>query len=111
MGEKLNRVWLLLVKVRAIGENSAALSVGSEALVQVFVPANAIEFALKEAEAIVSREGFRQEDVLSAKSFDSPDDASEMPEFVRKDISEARTSGTAFTGTFFTSETSAEFES
>ncbi len=113
VGQKMSaslRVWLVLAKVKAVDANSAGLRVGSEALVQIFVPEHAVEIALKRSEEILPREGLRRLDVLSATSFDDADHEIEAPHFVKKDILQARKSGLAFTGTFFTSRTSASFE-
>ena len=48
MSDELQRVWLILAKFRALGDNPIGLTVGSEALVQCFVPETIIEVALKE---------------------------------------------------------------
>jgi hypothetical protein len=110
MSKKLQRVWLILAKVRVVGENPAGLTLGSEALVQCFVPETAVEVALSETDRLLQREGMRRVDVLTCRSFDGPQDETDFPDFVKRDVFEARSSGKALTGTFFTSQDSASFQ-
>jgi hypothetical protein len=102
--EKLQRVWLILAKVHVLGSNRADLRVGSEALVQCFVPEIILEVALRECDRLLQREGMRRLDVLSCASFDTAEDEHETPKFVRTDLQRARETGQALTGTFFTSD-------
>lgn len=101
--QRLQRVWLILANVHVLGKNRADLPIGSEALVQCFVPEIILEIALQECDRLLQREGMRRIDVLSCASFDTPEDEQETPRFVRADLQRARQTGQAFTGTFFTS--------
>ena len=62
MSEPLQRVWRILAEVRVLAENPAGLKVGSEAIVQCFVPETAIESALTETERLLADEGIRRTD-------------------------------------------------
>ncbi len=105
--DRLQRVWLILAKVQIVGENPAGLKVGGEALVQCFVPQTVLEAALTETDRLLCREGMRRIDVLKCVSFDEEfTEEDDVPEFVQKDVNEARVLGEARTGTFFTSEES-----
>ncbi|SRR5258705_9740997 len=111
MSATQQRVWLILAKVQALGPNPARLTLGSEALVQCFVPETILEVALKETDTLLKAEGMRRLDVLKCVSFDGAEDEDEeIPKFLKEDIHQARSSGTAITGTFFTSPDSASFE-
>lgn len=108
MSSKLQRVWLILVKVTVVGaDNPIRLTVGSEALVQCFAPETVLEIALVDCDRVLNREGLRRTDVLKCVSFEEIDPEDNVPEFVKKDVLRARSSGETFTGTFFTSEDSA----
>jgi enamine deaminase RidA (YjgF/YER057c/UK114 family) len=107
MNSSLQRVWLILTKVDVVGENPAGLQVGSDALVQCFLPVTEIESALSAVDDLLHAEGMRRSDVLSCTSFSDMDDESESPEFIKKDIAEARRSRRSLTGTFFTNEETA----
>ena len=104
MTSESERVWLILTKVHVLGENRAGVPVGSEALVQCFVPEIILEVALKECDRLLVREGMRRVDVLSCASFDTPEDEQETPNFVRIDLQHARQTRQPLTGTFFMSE-------
>ena len=101
---KLQRVWLILAKVHVLGRNPADLRVGSEALVQCFIPEIILEVALRECDRLLQCEGMRRLDVLSCASFDTAEDEQGTPSFVRVDLQQARETGEALTGTFFTSD-------
>ena len=105
--DRVQRVWLILAKVRILGENPGGLKVGGEALVQCFLPETILEVALSETDRLLRREGMRRTDVLKCVSFDEQfTDDDGVPEFLKKDVNEARASGKSRTGTFFTSEDS-----
>lgn len=104
MTSESERVWLILAKVHVLGENRAGLPIGSEALVQCFIPEIILEVALRECDRLLAREGMRRLDVLSCASFDTPEDEEETPKFVRVDLHHARQTRRPLTGTFFTSE-------
>ena len=106
----LQRVWLILVKVTVVGENPNRLTVGSEALVQCFVPETVLEIALGECDRVLQRQGLRRTDVLKCVSFEEIEPDDDVPNFVKRDVLRARSSGQAFTGTFFTSPDSASYE-
>jgi hypothetical protein len=90
-----------------LGDNPAGLRVGGEALVQCFVPDTILEVALSETDRLLRREGMRRTDVLKCVSFDEEfTEEDDVPEFVKKDVNEARVSGKSRTGTFFSSEES-----
>ena len=110
MSNNLQRVWLILAKVRVVGGNPIGLKVGSEPLVQCFVPETAIEAALLQTDRLLQTEGMRRVDVLSCSSFKRPEDEDDVPDFVKRDVHRARSSGRALTGTFFTSPDTAAFE-
>ena len=110
MSATFQRVWLILTKVRVIGQNPAGLTLGSEALVQCFIPETAIEAALSWTDGLLQTEGMHRVDVLSCSSFDRPEDDEESPDFVKRDVHQARSSQKALTGTFFTSPDSSSFE-
>jgi hypothetical protein len=113
MSERLQRVWLILTKVRVLlADNPAGLTIGSEALVQCFVPETILEVGLTEVDRLLRQEGMRRVDVLKCVSFDEEIGADDdVPDFLRKDVDRARRSGKALTGTFFTSQDSASFQS
>jgi hypothetical protein len=102
--EKLQRVWLILAKVHVLGRNRADLRVGSEALVQCFIPEIILEVALRECDRLLQGQGMRRVDVLSCASFDTPEDEQGTPRFVRADLQQSRETGQALTGTFFTGD-------
>jgi hypothetical protein len=110
MSATLQRVWLILAKVRAVAENPAGLVIGSEALVQCFIPKTSIEAALLETDRVLQSEGMRRVDVMTCSSFDRPEDEEDSADFVKQDVHRARSSGRSLTGTFFTSPDSARFE-
>ena len=106
----LQRVWLILVKVFAVADNPIRLAAGSEALVQCFVPETVLEIALADCDRVLEREGLRRTDVLKCVSFEEIEADDDVPNFVKRDVLRARSSGQAFTGTFFTSADSASYE-
>ena len=110
MSAELQRVWLILAKIRVIGENPIGLTVGSEALIQCFVPETMLEMALADCDRLLQKEGKRRTDVLSCSSFEGDDTEVEAADFIKDDIAKARASGEALTGTFFTSEDTSSFE-
>ena len=110
MSSKLQRVWLILTKVRVVGENPIGLTLGSKPLVQCFVPETAIEVALSQIEKLLQAEGMRRVDVLTCSSFEGDESEDEAADFLKRDIHQARSSGKAMTGTFFTSPDTATFE-
>jgi hypothetical protein len=101
---KLQRVWLILAKVHVLGPNPAGLPVGFQALVQCFVPQIILEIALRDCDQLLHGQGMRRVDVLSCASFDTPEDEEGTPKFVCADVQQARKTGQAITGTFFTGE-------
>jgi hypothetical protein len=109
MSSGVQRVWLILVKVRVVGVNPAGLTEGSEALVQCFVPQTALETALVDCNQVLQLEGMRRTDVLKCVSFEEIDPEDDVPEFVKRDVLHARSSGKALTGATFISEDSATF--
>ena len=106
----LQRVWLILVKVTVTADNPIHLTAGSEALVQCFVPETVLEIALADCDRVLERQGLQRTDVLKCVSFEEIEPDDEVPEFVKRDVLRARSSGQAFTGTFFTSTNSASYE-
>lgn len=106
----LQRVWLILVKVTVVGDNPIRLTVGSEALVQCFVPQTVLEIALGECDRVLQRQGLSRTDVLKCVSFEEIEPDDDIPNFVKRDVLRARRSGQALTGTFFTSPDSASYE-
>jgi len=106
----LQRVWLVLVKVTVVTDNPTRLTVGSEALVQCFVPETVLEIALADCERVLERQGLRRTDVLKCVSFEEIEPDDDVPTFVKRDVLRARSSGQAFTGTFFTSAEPASYE-
>lgn len=110
MSANLQRVWLILTRARAVSENPIGLTLGSEALVHCFIPETAIEAALRQTDRLLEAEGMLRVDVMTCSSFDGPEDEEESPDFVKRDVHQARISGQALTGTFFTSPESAAFE-
>ena len=110
MNNDLQRVWLILAKVKVLGDNPAGLAVGSEALVQCFVPKTVLEIALVDCDRVLQDEGMRRMDVLRCVSFEEIDPEDDVPDFVKRDVHQARSSGKSLTGTFFTSPDTATFE-
>jgi hypothetical protein len=111
MSSDIQRVWLILAKVTVVGgDNPIGLTVGSEALVQCFAPETVLEIALVDCDRVLQREGLRRTDVLKCVSFEEIDPEDDVPEFVKRDVLRARSSGEALTGTFFTSEDSASYQ-
>jgi len=107
----VQRVWLILVKVTVVtDDNPTRLTAGSEALVQCFVPETVLEIALADCERVLERQGLRRTDVLKCVSFEEIEPDDDVPNFVKRDVLRARSSGQAFTGTFFTSADSASYE-
>ena len=106
----LQRVWLILVKVTVVGDNPTHLTVGSEALVQCFVPETVLETALGLCDSVLQRQGLLRTDVLKCVSFEESEPDDDIPNFVKRDVLRARTSGEAFTGTFFISSDTASRE-
>ena len=104
MSAELPRVWLILAKVRVIGENPIGLTVGSEALIQCFVPETVLEIALVDCDRLLQKEGMRRTDVLSCSSFEGDDTEAEAADFIKDDVAKA------LTGTFFTSEDTSSYE-
>lgn len=111
MSVNLQRVWLILAKVRVVGDNPVGYTVGSKALVQCFVPETAIEPALLKMNELVQSEGLERVDVIKCVSFDEPwSDDDEVPDFIRKDVDRARLSAKPLTGTFFHGRDSASIQ-
>jgi hypothetical protein len=106
----LQRVWLILAKVSVVADNPTHLPAGSEALVQCFVPETVLEIALADCDRVLERQGLRRTDVLKCVSFEEIEADDDVPTFVKRDVRRARTSGQAFTGTFFTSANPAPSE-
>ena len=106
----LQRVWLILVKVTVVADNPTRLTVGSEALVQCFVPETTLEIALADCDRVLESQGLRRTDVLKCVSFEEIEADDDLPNFVKRDVLRARSSGQAFTGTFFTSANPAPSE-
>ena len=106
----LQRVWLILAKVTVVADNPIRLTAGSEALVQCFVPETVLEIALADCDRVLERQGLRRTDVLKCVSFEEIEPDDDVPNFVKRDVLRARSSGKAFTGTFFTSADSASYE-
>ena len=111
MSTGVQRVWLILAKVTVVGVNSSGLTEGSEALVQCFVPQTALETALVDCNQVLQRDGMLRTDVLKCVSFEEIDPEDDVPEFVKRDVLHARSSGKALTGAIFISEDSASFRS
>jgi len=111
MSNDLQRVWLVLAKLRVVGENPAGLTVGSEAIVQCFVPETIIEVALKKTVQALEAEGMMRTDVIRCVQFEGDMQAYDVPDFVKRDVEEARVCQKAVIGTFFTSEETASFQS
>lgn len=109
MSTAVQRVWLILAKISVVAENPAHLSVGSEALVQCFVPETVIETALMKCDELLQREGMLRADVLKCVSFEEIDEEDELPAFVERDVLRARSLGEPITGTFFISDDSSSF--
>jgi len=109
MSNDLQRVWLILAKIKVVGDNPVSLSVGSEALVQCFVPVTVLETALVACDELLQREGMVRLDVLKCVSFEEIDEEDDVPAFVERNVVRARTSGESLTGAFFTSEDSSSF--
>lgn len=109
---KLSRVWLLLVEVRVVSENFEMLTVGSSALIQCFVPTHALEKALEECDIALHAEGLLRTDVLKCSSFEESEyeDEDDPPQFVRRDVEQARATGKPLIGTYFVSQDSATFK-
>ena len=111
MTPNVQRVWLILVKVTVVtDDNPTRLTAGSEALVQCFVPETVLETALTDSDRVLERQGLRRTDVLKCVSFEEIEPDDDVPNFVKRDVLRARSSGQAFTGTFFTSADSASYE-
>lgn len=106
----LQRVWLILVKVTVVADNPIRLTPGSEALVQCFVPETVLEIALADCDRVLERQGLRRTDVLKCVSFEEIEPDDDVPNFVKRDVLRARSSGQPLTGTFFTSADSASYE-
>lgn len=102
-------MWLILAKVTVVGANHASLTDGSEALVQCFVPQTALETALVDCNQLLLREGMRRTDVLKCVSFEEIDPEDDVPDFVKRAVLQARSSGKALTGATFISEDTASF--
>ncbi len=102
-------MWLILAKVTVVGVNPAGLTDGSEALVQCFVPHTALETALVECNQVLEREGMRRIDVLKCVSFEEIDSEDDVPDFVKRNVLHARSSGKGLTGAIFISEDSASY--
>ena len=106
------RVWLILAEVCALDENnSAGLTVGSEALVQCFVPTMKVTDALLDCERLLTEEGFRQLSVMKAVAFEEHENYPDAPKFVLDDVEQCRLRRQAFTGTVFIDKGSASFQS
>jgi hypothetical protein len=104
MSDSVQRVWLILVKIKVVDENPVNLRIGSEAVVQCFVPVNALETALTACDELLQREGLERLDVFKCLSFEEIDEEDDVPAFIERYVLRARTSGEALTGTFFTNE-------
>jgi hypothetical protein len=103
MSNVVQRVWLILAKIKVVAENPVQLRVGSEALVQCFVPVTVLETALSACDELLQQEGMLRIDVLKCVSFEEVDEEDDIPAFVERNISRARNSGKPVTGAFFTS--------
>ncbi len=111
MSEQHQRVWLILAEVRVVADNPVGYTVGSKAFVQCFVPQTSIETALLQIAPLLASEGLERIDVLKCVSFDGDStDDEDNPEFIKRDVDEARRSGKALTGTFFHGRDSASFQ-
>ena len=104
MSDSVQRVWLILVKVKIVDENPANLRIGSEAVVQCFVPVTPLETALAACDGLLQREGLLRLDIFKCLSFEEIEQEDEVPAFIERSVLRARTSGEPLTGTFFTHE-------
>ena len=93
-----------------VADNTINLTTGSEALVQCFVPETVLEIALADCDRVLERQGLRRTDVIKCVSFEEIEADDDIPDFVKRDVLRARSSGQAFTGTFFTSADSASYK-
>lgn len=105
------RVWLILAKFRVLGENPIGLTVGSESLVQCFVPETIIEVALKEADEALRAEGMMRTDVIKCVQFEGSMQEYDVADFVKRDVEQARADRKTVIGTFFKSSDTASFQS
>jgi hypothetical protein len=96
----MERVWLILAQIKVMGENPPCLEIGSEAVIQCFIPTRAVEAALLECDKLLKREGMFRTDVLRCISFRA--DEEEIDDFVKGNILEARRSGKPLIGPCFT---------
>jgi hypothetical protein len=105
-------VWLILARVEVFGANPANLTEGSTALIQCFIPEDDLVAALAAADRLLTEEGMRRIDVLSHTRFETEKEfGNDTPEFVRRDVLQAATSGKPLTGPAFISKESASFRS
>ncbi len=70
VNDEQQRVWLILAKFRVLGDNPIGLTVGSEALVQCFVPETIIEVALEETDETLRAAGMMRTDVIKCVHFE-----------------------------------------
>jgi hypothetical protein len=110
MNNDSQRVWLILAQLTVVGENPIGLTIGSEAIVQCFVPEIMIEIALKETDKALKENGMIRTDVLKCVRYEGSMEEYDVPDFVKRDVEEARATAKTVVGTFFTSEDTAEFE-
>jgi proteasome lid subunit RPN8/RPN11 len=111
MSDEPQRVWLILTKFRVVGENPIGLTVGSQGLVQCFVPETIIEVALKETDAALRAEGMMRIDVIKCVEFEGSMQEYDVPDFVKRDVEQARSKQKTVIGTFFTSPDTASYQS
>lgn len=105
-------VWLILAKVEVIAKNPSNLTSGSQALIQCFVPEADVEVAIASADHLLAREGMRRIGMLSQTRFDPNGDLGDQtPDFVKRDILKAASTGKPMTGTVFISKQSASLKS
>jgi len=111
MSNEVQRVWLIVAECRVLGENPIGLTVGSEALVQCFVPQTIIEVALREVDEALKKEGMMRTDVMKCVQFEGGMQEYDVPDFVKRDVEQARIGKKTVVGTFFTSPDTASFQS
>jgi len=93
-----------------VTDNHKSLMIGSEALVQCFVPETMIESALAKTEQLLQEQGMRRIDVLSCASFEGDQSELSAPEVVQRYAALARKSGKALFGTIIISGSSASLK-
>jgi hypothetical protein len=101
-------VWFFLVTVRVTGHTKQPWTMGSEAMVQTFVPGKSLENTLALLDAYLPTQELERIDTFRAVRYEPDDEDVELPgDFFRIPLERAAATNECVLGVFFVSEDTA----